>query len=332
MLDIAQALERYQKEVAMRTRSKDQRTVTTYSYPLRTFLRYLKEKHNIHKGSPVDILTTQQAMDFLLWLEAGGHGEKLQDSTLDLYLVVLSDFYGFLTTERLVDIDPGDLEAMRRRFRNIRRRLIRKLPRDYTDDVIKAIIAAARAVPSDPEKPRQELRRLRDIAIVECLRSSGMRVGELVDMRRGDLNPEGRSADIIGKGRVQRRVFFDKPAWRALQTYLAARNDGARDGPLYQKPVFARHDRRAGDKVLPLSTRSVESIIERLVKLADVPEGVKITPHAFRHYFATKFLAESRNLAVVQDALGHASPDTTRIYARVRPVDLEEAYRDVWGE
>ncbi|MGQ9625715.1 MAG: tyrosine-type recombinase/integrase [Anaerolineae bacterium] len=324
-ITLEEAFEGYKHEVEMRSNSAEGWTVRAYSSCLRRFFNYLKEKHDVEISSPSSTLSPRQAIDFITYLDE----ENLSASAMNLYMVALTDFFGFLVAERLLAPDPDEMEAMRRRFRQRRRKKSRRLPKDYSDEIMSAVISAARAIPPGDE-PYMELIRLRDIAIVETLRCSGMRVGELVGMRRGDLNPENLSADIIGKGGKQRRVFFDEAAWRAIQIYLKVRNDGASGQPLHLLPVFARHDRRARKRVLPLSVRSVDSIIKRLVALADLPEGLHLTPHSFRHYFATRFLAETRDLATVQDALGHSSPSTTRIYARVRPVDLEESYRKVW--
>ena len=323
---IAEAFAGYRHEVEMRSNSAAGWTVRVYSCCLRRFFRYLEESHDLSSEAPAAALSPRQAMDFITFLD----DEDFAPSTMNLYMVALADFFAFLLAEKLIALDPGEMEAMRRRFRQRRRRRARRLPKDYSDEIMAAVIAAARAVPPKPDKPRLELIRLRDIAIVETLRCSGLRVGELVNMRRGDLNADSLSADIVGKGGKERRVFFDEQAWQALQIYLQERHDARSDQPVYLLPVFARHDRRAGRQVLPLSVRSVDNIIKRLVARADLPEGLRLTPHSFRHYFATRFLAETRDLATVQDALGHASPNTTRIYARVRPVDLEESYRKVW--
>jgi site-specific recombinase XerD len=94
-------------------------------------------------------------------------------------------------------------------------------------------------------------------------------------------------------------------------------------------PVFARHDKKAGSKVLPLSTQSVQNTIRRLAERAGL--GAKgITPHALRHYFATRIYQTTHDLAVTQTALGHASPNTTRIYAKLEDNAVRNAHRDAF--
>ncbi|MGD9028301.1 MAG: tyrosine-type recombinase/integrase, partial [Anaerolineae bacterium] len=181
-------------------------------------------------------------------------------------------------------------------------------------------------------KQRKRLIRLRNIAIVEALLSSGMRVGELVRLERGHLMYDLRGAMVkYGKGKKDREVLFSERAWAAIQTYLRARQDGVQKGPLSSLPVFSRHDRGAGRRVLPLSTRSVQDTFFSLASGAGILERFHLTPHTLRHYFATEFLSQTGDLALTQYALGHASPATTRIYAKTKREDYRRAHRQVFG-
>jgi site-specific recombinase XerD len=101
---------------------------------------------------------------------------------------------------------------------------------------------------------------------------------------------------------------------------------------LSRLPVLARHDRRAGSKILPLSTRSVQNILMELASQAGILERFHLTPHTLRHFFATEFLSETGDLALTQYALGHASPTTTRIYAQTKREDYRRAHRGVFDE
>jgi site-specific recombinase XerD len=195
------------------------------------------------------------------------------------------------------------------------------------------LIATARTAEATPDDERAELRRLRNVAIVETLRTSGLRVGELVKMRRKDLRPADHSAWIVGKGDKERQVFFDAEAWRAIHTYLEKRqiHDGATGRPLSDLPVFARHDRKASTHILPMSTEAVEVMLTELVKAADLA-AVGITPHALRHYFATRIYQATHDLAVTQDALGHSTPTTTRVYAKLDDRAVRDAHEEAFGK
>ena len=185
---------------------------------------------------------------------------------------------------------------------------------------------------------RGELRRLRDIAMLELLRSSGMRVGELVALRRRDQEEGGRGAGlrrlrVMGKGRKERWAYADADAWAAIRAYLQARAtlDGNTGKPLGGLPLFARHDKGAGSAIRPLTTRSVQIIIEGLARRAGLEEQ-GISPHSLRHYFATRVLRVTGNLAIVQDLLDHRSPETTRIYAEVDEAQMRAAHEQAFGQ
>lgn len=148
-------------------------------------------------------------------------------------------------------------------------------------------------------------------------------------LRRCDLDYRNRSARVVGKGGKERVVYFDHTAWRAVQVYLNARTDGTRGHVLYQLPLFARHDRAAGNDIRPISTSTVRQLFNDCARLAGIEQP--LTPHSLRHAFATRALEATENLAVVRDLLGHASPATTRVYARVTSKRLREAHRPMFA-
>jgi site-specific recombinase XerD len=228
--------------------------------------------------------------------------------------------------------DIARLEETYRDARNIRGE---PRPKDPKLAAVQAIIRAARSVPAvsgdRPSDRRRELTRLRDIAIVETLRSTGCRVGELVSMRREDVDWLAHSVLVKGKGSKYRKVYVDERAWMALRTYLQARGDEGESRMLARLPVFCGHGNRSGRTPAPLTTRHVSRIIQDLAEQADIAE-VGVTPHYFRHVFATRALDRTENLALVQDMLGHASPATTRVYARTDEKQRQEGYARVWGE
>jgi site-specific recombinase XerD len=235
-----------------------------------------------------------------------------------------------------------DYDTLRKVFaRSAKTRNRSQLPADKlpTQDIVEALLSEARrplslAEGTAPgEVRRQELARLRNIAIVETLVSSGMRVGELVRLERGHLLYAVNGAVVkYAKGKKEREVLFSDRAWTAVQAYLKTRRDAAQGRrPLAHLPVFARHDRRAGSRVLPLSTRSVQNVLYQLASRADILERFHLTPHTLRHYFATEFLSQTGDLALTQYALGHTSPTTTRIYAQTKREDYRRAHGEVFG-
>jgi site-specific recombinase XerD len=239
-------------------------------------------------------------------------------------------------------MSTADYDAMRKAMaKAAKRRQRSELPPEKlpTRDIVEALLAEAHkplGLPDDmPERThrRLELARLRDIAIIQALVSSGMRVGELVRLERGHLLHNVKGATVkYTKSKKEREVLFSDRAWEAIQAYLKARTDGAQKRPLASLPVFARHDRPAGSRVLPLSTRSVQNVFFALASRAGILEQFHLTPHTLRHFFATEFLSETGDLALTQYALGHSSPTTTRIYAQTKRDDYRRAHRNVFGQ
>lgn len=205
----------------------------------------------------------------------------------------------------------------------------------------------------------QRLQALRNLALVETLKCTGARVSEITNLTRGDLDAANRRARVVGKGSKERWVYFSTAAWESVQSYLqtrtrllgqaalaidstppeAAEKTKAKKKPVRIKlgelavqPVFARHDRGAGIKeVKPLTPRSVQRIMWSLIDaIEDEDVILYITPHKFRHWFATKMLSATGDLAVTQDLLGHANPATTRIYAQVSETKKQSSHRQVF--
>jgi site-specific recombinase XerD len=331
-LSIAEAIEAFLYDLGSK---RQERTRTTYQTALNHFQRFLKGR-GTSLQKPAAGLTTRHGTDFANWLVNVHFGAKrVKPTTLRTYLTAVQRFFRFLLLRDHAPISYVDLERLRDEFSEYGR-LKRRLPPHVDDEVIEAVIDAARQVSppkgDTPTERRQELRRLRDIAIVETLRSTGARVGELANLRRGDLEYNRRRARVRAestKGVSERYIYFDGRAWHALTAYLTARADGGGSRALSDHPVFARHSRNAGGQVLPLSTVSIQNVVRRLGRQTGRLD-THITPHTFRHWFATRMQRATGNLAVTQDALGHRSPETTRIYARVEDQEIQQAHREAF--
>lgn len=283
--------------------------------------------------SPATARTYGVALDHLgAYIEAGGieaagdiHPghfmvgitEGRASRTVGLYMSVLAQFAEFCYEEGY--LENGDYLLFRRRLKRLRGRTVeRKLPTVPTEDVFEAVLTAAYA--QSGNTITQNLSVLRNIAIVETLRSTGCRVAELVHLRRRHL-AEGR-AKVLGKGRKARIVYFDKVAENALARYLDLRED---KNP--ESPVFARHDRQAKG-LQAMSTTSVRKVINRLAEQAGV-DPILISPHKYRHRMATRILQGTGNLPAVQDLLGHSDPATTRVYTQLADADLRAVHGSV---
>jgi len=147
---------------------------------------------------------------------------------------------------------------------------------------------------------------VRDIAVVELLFATGMRVSELCQLKVGDVDFEQNSIRIFGKGNKERVIqICQRETIRALQSYINLFSH-----PLQpNQPFFIN---RLGSR---LSTQSVRIMVKNLIKQSNINKH--ITPHTFRHSFATLLLEEDVDIKYIQTLLGHSSITTTQIYTHV---------------
>lgn len=186
--------------------------------------------------------------------------------------------------------------------------LPRVLTRQQVDDILDSL--AALATTGDPVAQR-------NVAIVELLYASALRVSELTGLNVSEIDVERHTVRVMGKGSKERVVPFGAPAGRALSRYL---DDGR--SRILSEPTHAVFLGARGNRV---STRIVYQLVASL--LADIPGTGPAGPHALRHTAATHLLDGGADLRAVQELLGHASLGTTQIYTHVSAERLKESYR-----
>jgi integrase/recombinase XerC len=239
------------------------------------------------------------------WLWRGS-SVGLAKSTLARRSAAARGFTKWLATTGTTDADAGVRLKAPRPDRHLPRVLTRRQVEGLLDDL------GARAATGEPNA-------VRDLAVIELLYASALRVSELVGARLRDLDRERMTVRVVGKGDKERVVPFGIPARRALDAYL----DGARatllDGRDDPGTIFV------GARGRQLSTRTVYELVARL--LADLPGSGPAGPHAFRHTAATHLLDGGADLRAVQELLGHASLATTQIYTHVSAERLKESYQ-----
>ncbi len=158
----------------------------------------------------------------------------------------------------------------------------------------------------------------RDRAMLEVLFSTGVRVSELVDLNFGDVDFEGGTIRVRGKGKKQRTTPIGPTAIAAIRRYLELRRADARSATFDQNALFVnKHGQR-------LSTRSVRRKLDKY--LCEAGLDPSISPHTLRHSFATHMLSNGADLRSVQELLGHQSLSTTQIYTHLTTPRLKVAY------
>ncbi len=189
----------------------------------------------------------------------------------------------------------------------------RTLPPALRVDEARALLAAA-AVQADDGSAVG----VRDVAILELLYATGIRVGELCGLDVDDVDHERRVVRVFGKGRKERTVPFGVPAERALATWLGS-GRAALAVPGAGAALFL------GARGRRIDQRAVRTLVH--ARLADVPGAPDLGPHGLRHTAATHLLEGGADLRTVQELLGHASLATTQIYTHVTTDRLRQAYR-----
>ena len=153
----------------------------------------------------------------------------------------------------------------------------------------------------------------RDLAMIDLLYSTGIRVGELVNLDIADVNFEARECVVFGKGDKERRVYFDAKAKLHLQNYLSCRSD---NNPALFVTLDAPHNRL-----------KISGVEVRLRELGRSVNLVKIHPHKFRRTMATRAIDKGMPIEQVQKILGHSQIDTTMQYAMVNQINVKTSHQ-----
>ena len=158
----------------------------------------------------------------------------------------------------------------------------------------------------------------REKVIIEILYGSGIRVSELINIKLSDISFNEKSILIHGKGNKERIVNFGEYAYESLKNYI-------NDGRIKYLSGIKSDYLIVGTKKEKLTTRRIEQIIDELINKTST--NLNITPHMFRHSFATHLLDQGCDLLVVQELLGHSSLSSTEIYTYVSNERIREIYR-----
>ncbi len=225
--------------------------------------------------------------------------ETYQPKTTKRKIASLKAFFHFLEYENLLDDNP--FNKMRLSFREPKR-----LPKTIPANIIQLFLNTLYQESRQDASPGKKKSILRDIAVIELLFATGMRISELCCLKYQDLDMENHTVLIWGKGSKERILQIGNPdVVSALSLYQDAfQNQIAQSGWLFVN--------RLGNR---LSEQSVRLMINKYAKLAGI--SMHITPHMFRHSFATLLLEADVDIRYIQKMLGHSSITTTEIYTNV---------------
>ena len=260
-----------------------QRTIKFYQYSIQAMFRMVT--------TPVRSISTEEMRRFMTEYQREHNCSKV---TLNNYRRNLNSFFAWLEEENHI------LKSPMKRIHNIK-----------TNKVVKEVISEEQI-----EKLRDACDNLRDLAILDLLYSSGMRIGELVNLNRKDINLDDLECVVFGKGGKERRAYFDAKTKHDLEKYLASRDD---DDPALFVSLDSPHVRLALGR------------IEQIFRLLGRSIGIRVHPHKFRRSMATRALNKGMPIEQVQKLLGHNQLDTTLIYAQVSQDNVKSAHQRYLG-
>lgn len=280
-------------------RGRSLKTVRNYDAYLERFFAQTNAKY------PKDI-TDDSIREFRLWLnrqegrrERGMSAGTLKKKTQNYYLIALRIFLKYLMKRGIEALSPDRIELAK-----VSERSLDLISIDELERLLKA-----------PDG--DDVKSLRDKAILELLFSTGLRVSELCSLPR-DIDLKKDEFSVRGKGEKVRVVFLSDSAKEAVKKYLAKRGD--MEDVLF---VGTGSIGKKKGKITHLTTRSVERIVAQYAIKAGISK--KVTPHVIRHSFATDLLGNGADIRSVQMMLGHASISTTQIYTHI----TDKALRDI---
>ena len=243
-------------------------------------------------GKDVQQVTTEDVRDYLDQYQTNNHVSKV---TIDNIRRILSSFFSWLETEDHISKNPM------KRIHKVK--TCKTVKETYSDESL--------------ELMRDSTVCTRDLALIDMLASTGMRVGELVKLNRDDINFVDRECVVLGKGNKQRKVYFDARTKIHVQRYLDERTD---DNPALFVSLQAPHNRLL-----------ISGVEIRLRKIGRQLNLSKVHPHKFRRTLATMAIDKGMPIEQVQQLLGHQSVDTTLQYAMVNQANVKSSHRKFIG-
>lgn len=302
-------------------------TARTYLTALTCLGDYLRQAHLDARKHALTTLQPRHLLDYPVWLTGERWRNKPKTSATATYLAAVQSWLKYVAREKLHPELAAEMERIREAYREIRRGRQRKLPRTLQPHESEKLLAEVRKQPK-VEQPRLLVVWRRDWALTEALRSTGARISELLGGNVEDLQVRQKALRVMGKGSRERLVFFDRRAWDAMKSYLDARKALKLVSKGQTTSLFAQHSRKAGKALKRLTPTGARIALWQYVKRAGIQS--RITPHKWRHTFATAVLEKTGDLAATQDLLGHASPATTRIYAKLTTTRLRKIHEEVF--
>lgn len=284
---IDKAIVEYLTELENRNYSKH--TIRAYSNNIREFFEYLRKIE-------IDLDENRYHLIFRRYM-SGLHEKKQSSSTIARKMASLRSFFKFATARKYIKNNPAAIVQAPK--------IEKKLPHIVNVDSVFQLL----------EKIEKDHNGIKDIAVIECLYATGIRISELVGLNINSVDFTKQEIKVFGKGSKQRIVPISQRALDSIKEYLktSSSNRINRDGPLF----LGKDNKR-------ISSDSVRRIVYKRIR--NIGFGRGIGPHSLRHSFATHILEAGADLRSVQELLGHVDLSTTQVYTHLSKSKIKEIY------
>lgn len=265
-------------------------TEINYEIDLYRFAEFLKINHKNYLK-----IKYEDVSNFIMSLQKSGY----KSTSINRVISTLRSFYTYLEKEKIITSNPFNLVS------NLK--TDKRLPNYFKYNEYLEMINTLSDSPLD----------IRNRLILELLLATGMRVSELSSVKMDAIDFNNNEIKVHGKGGKERIVYYGSYAKDALDNYLHNSRNILLNGKNCEFLLVNNNGN-------PLTSRGIRLIIENIVKKASISS--KVTPHTFRHTFATMLLNEGCNIKSVQELLGHASLGTTGIYTHLTNEEVRKVY------
>jgi len=284
--------------------NKSQKTIEQYDRHLNKFAEYLEEKNIDSYKFNLEKLDLDLAEGFRSHLYK--ENPNISIKTANAYMITLRAFLKYANKKGIKTLSPTSIDLIKADPRHIEFLTKEELDRLFSTPDTKKITW------------------LRDLAIMECIYSTWLRISELTALNIDDINLKRKEFAVRGKGRKVRVVFLTNHAAKLIENYLEKRTD-------HFKPLFIRHNLKLenlasiDDEKVRLTRFFITRMIKDYAKKAFILKNV--SAHTLRHSFATTLLNNWADIRSIQEMLGHSSITTTQVYTHVTNPKLRETHK-----
>jgi len=277
-------------------------TVNSYWHDLKSFIEYIEHNSNINS---LDKIRSHHIRKYIGSLNTYRYNDKIKDkktSSINRSISCIKSFFKYLISNNLIKIDPSKIIIAPKQSK--------KLPDVLTVDEIEALLSTFNLKKDNGVRNR---------AIISLLYSCGLRVSELINLNLTNLFLDSEIIKIFGKGNKERIVPIGSQAISHINIYI----ENIR--PSYSRKTNSKGALFLSNRGLRISRKTIWNIIKKASCKSEITKS--ISPHTFRHSFASHLLEGGAGLRVVQELLGHENISTTQIYTHLDQTFLKETHK-----